>query len=469
MDSSENFTQMLSEAIQKKSEWFDTAQLPKLLDSYRNIKGYMTNFTSVLNRKGFIQPDPYKHEKKVTAVKPIEDTPFLETERSSIIGTRLSDYDNMLDFITSYVRFNSMDLTLDQIKRLNAFNNTIAWNSFTNTSSKPTTKVLAEMVNSIRSGSDSMSINMMNDIISLLGKEFSTISSILKDFSELQKESYKLSIRTNVLESSDFTVPKAGISSMAAMGQIKKIFSQVMGKQPFYAELVTEVIAEEFGPQKDKYKKDLIAKLAIPKTQKKKETNDVSAHETVMGAVRLLGSVASQFEIITQKLDNNKQLLESQHNNVMKRIMTVIRKAFKLQDKPIEYRVSITENVTKTTRAETVNIQSFIADIAKRAKMYASFSVRKNPGYQKLDQLEDIKILEFLNKQLSECQKILILITALDTFFKASINSPQIKGMKIEISAIKGILHKTAQQKAEYAIIAQEQEQMKKLGIKHDL
>ena len=88
----------------------------------------------------------------------------------------------------------------------------------------------------------------------------------------------------------------------------------------------------------------------------------------------------------------------------------------------------------------------------------------------KLDQLPDTKILEFVNKQLSECQKILVLLPSLDTYFKASasaMNGSKIRGIKIEISALKGILHKANQQKADFAAIAEEKAQLQKLGFRN--
>lgn len=468
MDTKENFAEEVKNAVASKTAWFNTTELPKVLSSYRNVKGYITNFSSVLLRKGFIQNDPYKHEKKVNSINAIADGPIADSERASETGARLSDYDNMLDYVCSYVRFSVETLSIDQIKRLVAFNNSIAWNSFSNTSSKYTTKTLAEMVNSIRASQDSMSINMTNDIISLLAKEFTYIGGVLKDLTELQKECYKLQVRTQVMTSSSFDGDKARTSAQAAQFQLRKAFTATMGKKPFYTELITELIEEEYGNNAQKARAVALERLSIPQQKKRESFSENQAHETVMGAVRLLGSVSSQFEVINQKLEENRQALQNQHNNFFHQLGIIFRRAFGLPEKPVEYRVTITESITQTTRTETVNIQSFLADIAKRTKVYASFSVRKNPGYKKIDALPDLKILEFLNTQLSECQKILILLGALDAYFKANIStSHQVKGIKIEISAMRGILQKTNQQKAEYAILAQEQDQMKKLGIHH--
>lgn len=471
MDNNESFSKQIIEAVETKAAWFDSTDLPKLHDSFRNIKGYMTNFVSILSRKGFIHDDPYKHEKKISTVTPIDDSPFLDTERSSVIGTRLSDYDNMLEYICSYVKFTVDALQMDTIKRLIAFTNSVPWDSLSNTSPKPTAKGLCEIINSVKNSKDTMSISMLNDILSLLGKENASINEHLKSLADFQREYYKAQVRKNIIELDDFDKEQAKGSSSNAVAMIRKFFPQTMGKKPFYNELVNEIISEEFGPNAQALSMKLLSKLEIKSSApKQKATNAPDQHEVIMEAVRILGSTSSQFEILKQKLDENKTTLDNQQNNFFHKLGTAIRKAFGLREKPVEYKLTVTESVTHTTRMETVRIQEFIADIEKRSKVYAAISMRKNAGYMKLEQLPDTKILEFLNKQLSECQKILVLLGSLDTYFKttaSALNGSKIRGIKIEISALKGILHKANQQKADFVSMIEEKQQLQKLGIKN--
>ncbi len=467
MADSTNFSKELIEAVAEKTVWYDSTELPKILNSYRNIKGYTNNLVSVLSRKGLIQDDPYKLEKKIADIKPIENTQFMDNERAAVLGVRLSDYDNMLEYICSYVKFSVESLTLDRIKKLNAFNKSLPWGT-SSTTSEPTLKSLFDVIHSVKAGSDNMSITMINDIMSLLAKELSSINQTLKGLLEFQREVYKANVRKNVLEDSGYDAEKAAESSQAALAMIRKIFASKMNKQPFYAELIQEIINEEYGANKETVRQKLLDKLKISDAPSAKKEETINYHETIMEAVRILGSSSSQLDMVAKKLTENKDTLDSQNNSFFNRLKKAFRKAFGLAEKPTEYRVTVTENVTHSTRIETVLIQDFIMDIEKRAKVYSSISMKKNPGYQKLDALNDMKVLEFLNKQLSECQKILILLGALDTYFKTNANSSnglRIKGIKIEISSLKGIFHNANQQRAEFVASIEEKSQLRNLGI----
>jgi len=94
--------------------------------------------------------------------------------------------------------------------------------------------------------------------------------------------------------------------------------------------------------------------------------------------------------------------------------------------------------------------------------------MKKTPGYKKIELLSNDKIVEFIVTQLAENQTMLDVLLALEDFYKANISTTQqskIKGIKMEIAALKNTLIKTNQRKAEYVTLIEEQEQMKKLGI----
>ena len=92
-----------------------------------------------------------------------------------------------------------------------------------------------------------MSISMMNDILSLLSKEYSAINDYLKNIADFQRENYKALVRKNIIELDDFDKEQAKSSTSNAIAMIRKFFPQTMGKKPFYNELITELVAEEFG------------------------------------------------------------------------------------------------------------------------------------------------------------------------------------------------------------------------------
>ncbi|MBQ4015298.1 MAG: hypothetical protein II610_08640, partial [Treponema sp.] len=101
---------------------------------------------------------------------------------------------------------------------------------------------------------------------------------------------------------------------------------------------------------------------------------------------------------------------------------------------------------------------------------YNSFALKNSVAYKKFQSADEQKLLEFMNKQISDLQKISVILKALDDYFKN--NAPadkrsKIKGLSMELMAIKNNSVNTNQRRAEYISYIEEQEQMKKLGIQN--
>ena len=99
METGLSFKQELYQAVEAKQNWYDTSELQSILTDYRTMHSVVDNLINMLIKKGLIQPDPYKLDKKISDLAVPEDGQFIESERSMVIGARLSDYESMLDFI----------------------------------------------------------------------------------------------------------------------------------------------------------------------------------------------------------------------------------------------------------------------------------------------------------------------------------------------------------------------------------
>ena len=76
--------------------------------------------------------------------------------------------------------------------------------------------------------------------------------------------------------------------------------------------------------------------------------------------------------------------------------------------------------------------------------------------------------MSFVNKQISEIQSIFVIINSLDAYFKNEIDSEfktRVKGMQIELTALRNSIINANKKRSEYASFKEESEQMKKLGI----
>ena len=468
MENSGNFSEVLLQSLDAKAQWYDSEELPKLLENYRLLYTCVKNLYEFLIKKALITPDPYKLDKKISDIKAPDGSQFVETEKSVIMGQRFSDYESMLDFLCNYYKFSVNHLTVGNIKKRVDLNNSFLWTSFTQNCAKANTRVLATIISTGRHNSDALTSSMVSDSLAKAASAMNDINATLRDLTEFQKEYYKGQIRRNVMAKPSFDREKAFTSPAEEVGQIKKNFAAGMGKVPFYNELIAEIVQEDQGEDKEKRQQAVLAKLNIVKKNERSEEQKVDTKELLMETVRMLGGIPLHIEQITKKITDNHEILESEHNSIKDKFFKSLRRAFGLADKPIIYPLVITDQRTGAQRSEKLDYNVFMADLSLKQRRYGAVSNKKTQGYAKLNSLPEDKILSFLSAQITECQRTIVQLGALNDYFKAAaspLNKSRMKGFKIDIDALKNTIVKINQLRAEYVSYMEEQEQMRKLGI----
>ena len=468
MKNGNNFTETLMQALDAKCQWYDNEELPRILENYRLLHTCIRTLFDFLVKKAMITPDPYKLDKKISDIKAPDSEQFVENERSVIMGQRFSDYESTLDFLCNYYKFSVSQLTLGNIKKLVDLNNSISWNSFSANSNKINTRVLATMILDARQNSDTFTASMITDNLSKASQAINDINSALKDYTDFQREWYKGQVRKNVIAHPGFDQEKAQSAPAAETQQIKKHFAAAMGKVPFYSELIEEIVQEDQGDNKANLQKAVLAKLDVAKEETKKAENKIDTKSLIMGALQVLGAMTPQLSQILQKIQENHDILESEHNSFMDRLKRTLRKAFNIEEKPLYYSITIVDQSTGAKRIERINYKSLMADLSTKARRYASVAQKNSPGYQKIASMPEEKIAEFVTAQIADCNKMMVILNALDEFFKSAAspnNKSKIKGLKIDITTLKNSVVKANQHRADYSSYIEEAEQMKKLGI----
>lgn len=463
-----NFSQQVLAAIDAKSQWFDTKELPEVLENYRLLHTCVKNLFEFLLKKSLIAPDPYKKDKKIYDILPPENTVFTENDRSMVMGTRLSDYDNILDFLCNHYKFSVSSLNLANIKKLIDLNNAIQWNSFSVNSNNTNTRTTATMLLTAKQNSDALTISMVNDSVSKAGKALLAINRSLKELTEFQRELYKGSVRKSVFEFPSFNAQKASEGPGEELSQIKKNFTSAMGKTPYYNELIDEIISEDHAPNKETLQADLLKKLEVSGLESSKKEEKIDTKKIILVALRVFGAMPGQLIQAKKKIEENYELLESEHNSFFDKLKKALRKAFNLEEKPVFYNLTITDATTAAKTHERLDYFKFINELELKARKYASAGVRKAPIYERLAALSEEKILEYVNQQISECNNLLKLLNALDDYFKSAPlpqNRAKVKGLKMEITALKNSVVKANQHRSEYSAYIEEEAQLKKLGI----
>ena len=468
MAESIEFSKKVIEAADAKIEWYNSNVIPQISENYRLFHTCVKNLQDLMIKKSLVKPDPYKLDRKISGIKPLDNTQFIEGERTAIIGMRFSEFETMLDWICTYYKFSIDSLKIPEIKKLLDYNNSFIWNSLSPNNTMPNTRGLGQLIMEIKRGGDMLTSSSVSDIISKIQKTNSEIARIFKDLSDFQREVYKYKVRKNVILNPKFDQEKAFSSEKEEVAQIKKIFNASMGGEPFYTQLIEEIAREDQAADREQIQAATLEKLTIKEEKSKGSTNEINTKEMLLAAIHSLCAQVTPLAAVYTKLSENNETLQSASTSFWGQFIAALKKAFGIQEKPVEYEVVIVDQATDTKRKQRVSFAPFVTDIQKKASFFNSFSLKNSLAYKKFVNADEQKLLEFLNKQISDLQKISVLLKALDDYFKN--NAPaekrsKIKGLSMELMAIKNNSVNTNQRRAEYISYIEEQEQMKKLGL----
>lgn len=467
-DTLEEFEAKLYNAIEAETQWFDNECLRQQQENYRLHLTCLNNIIEALVKKSLVAPDPYKKDKKISGIVPLDSSEFNDNERTQLLGIRLSDYESMVDYVCSYMKFSVENLNIETLRKLVELNNSFTWSNLSQNSPKINTRSLAFVVNQLKLGSDPLVLSTLSDSLVKTNQALNEIGKAFKDLADFQKERYKADVRKNVMRHSSFNMQKALESPQSMVAEIKHHFAVGMGKRPFVPDLIEEIAQESIGERKDDIRERLISKLKVTESKKQKKEEEINTHDILMDSVRTIGSLADQLDQVFAKEMDNHQILQSTHNSFFEKLAKMFREICGIPEPTAEYDITLVDRTTNAKRKERLNFTQFMDNLSKRTRFYSSFSVKNTPGYNKINSQNDDAILDFVGKQILECNKLMAQLSALDEFFKGAVEGAErakVKGIRMELTTLKNLVVKANQQKAEYIAYVEEQRQMKSLGI----
>lgn len=468
MEQVQTFNDSLFQAILERQKMFDSFLLPKLHEEYRISQGAAKTIRTVLVKKGVVHDDPYKYDSKIAEIQIPPEDAFTDTEKAAVVGRRLSQYEAMLDYMSNYYTFTCDFLTTERIGKLVALNRTFMWESFSTTSTRVNTKGLAELVSNLRSGNDPLSISIVNDSLTQLAKSSAAVTKTLKSLTDFHRERYKVAVRKLVLPGAMIQPETLATNMKDAVAEIKRSFAINMKGQPFYNELIEEVLKEDFSPDHAVLQEELLGRLAVTHTDSSKSAKQESLKPMLMDGIRILGGVSPQLDELAIKIAENFHTLKSADHGFFEKVLELFRKAFNVPEREEAIQITTVDPITQTGKRESLDVPAFLEDIRHRSRVYTGFSLKTSPAYQKIEALEEAGVLDLLTRHIAEINVLLKQCAGLDNYFKqnvAPIDRERIRGIKVEISAVRNSLVKANQSRAEYAALLEEQQQLKKLGI----
>ena len=258
-------------------------------------------------------------------------------------------------------------------------------------------------------------------------------------------------------------------SPEAEMAEIKRLYPKVIGKKAFYNDLVNEIIAEDQGTNKEKLQAAVLSRLeiieAVKTQQKKKAAPD--GKELLMATVLSIGAMAPTLTQLRAKLDENFKVLNTKKTGFFTKLEELLKKAFHLKEKEKVINLPVKDTKTVFEKIQKLHVNDFMANLFRKEHVYTGIAA-KGPEYSKIESADEDAILVFVNKQISETQSDFTIINALDAYFKNNVDEGskmKVKGMQIELSALRNSIINANKKRGEYASFKEESEQMKKLGI----
>ncbi len=468
----EKFHQELQQALSKKQEWYNTECLQELLSQYRLLHTCVRNLYENFVKKSLIVPDPYRLDKKISSIVVPESNPFAESDIPNVFGERFSNYETMLDYICTYFRFSTENFTLQNIKMLLDFNKVFEWDDLSMNNVKMNTRALAITISHAKNGAPSVVQSMINDSVSKCSQAAKTIGKMLNELGVFQRELYKGGIRKDVFEHPDFNKEKALESPESELAEIKRLYSKVTGKKTFYNDLVNEIIEEDHGPNKEAKQAAVFDRLAIknPVKAEEKKKSGPDPKEMLMQTVLAIGACAPTLVQLHAKLSENFDILFTRKATLWNKLMALLVKAFNLKEPERSCQLPVKDTKTGTERIQKINVTEFMTELSKKERVYNGIAVKGNE-YQRIDSANEDAVLTFVNKQISELQSEFVIINSLDAYFKNEVSNEfkaRVKGMQIELSALRNSIINANKKRSDYASYKEETEQMRKLGITND-
>ena len=466
----DNFVNELQTALNKKQEWYNSVRLQEMLMQYRLMYTCVKNLFENFVKKSLIVPDPYRLDKKISGIVVPETSEFAESEIAKVFGERFSNYETMLDFICTYFRFSIENFTIQKVKQLLDLNKVFEWDNLSSNSTRMNTRALAMVVSSAKKGAPNVVQSMINDSLDKCAQSTSEINNILTELAGFLRELYKGGLRRDLFDHPDFDKAKAAESSEAELAEIKRLYTKVTGKKNFYTDLVNEIIEEDHAPDKDRRRAAVLERLQIKESSKgvtEKKAAGPDTKEMLMQSVLAVGATAPTLAQLISKLSDNIELLYKTKSTFFSKLICALKKAFHISEKERICNLVIKDSKTGAERTQKIKINEFMSDLSRKERIYNGIAT-KGIEYSKIQSSSEDAILSFVNKQISELQSLFVVINAFDSHFKQEVATEfktGIKGMQIELSALRNSIINANKKRSEYASYKEEAAQMQKLGI----
>ncbi|MDR3356330.1 MAG: hypothetical protein LBO04_03995 [Spirochaetaceae bacterium] len=456
-----DFLVKLKNALDTRREWFDRTELPKLKEEFRAFHAAVSSLYSLFSKKGFISEDPYKNDTKVGDLAVPPAGALSDSNKREQLGIQLAALDNELDFLVNFYDFYTDSFAQEKLKVIVGLVKYVDWIHLTPDGVNATTQAISDVVANIRHGiNDQFTAQTLTDALATLSSTTKTIINTLKLLSDFNREMYKYNLRVNITSSMS--------AAEATAANIKKKLASAKNGTPFYAELVDELIKEDYSANSRDLQEAVLQQLSVELGPAKKTAKAPPSFKPILiDGLNRIGSAGVNISEIAGKINENRNLLENQKKGLWAKIKKLMSQIAKTETKPTIYELEYMDPAKGVTIREKLNFNGFCATLEKKISILNAIAPQGNAG-KKLESMSEDQLIELLQRNLKDVQGFHKTLNGLDDYFKNAAGKAtrsKIKGIKPELSALKNVIARVNEKLQEYNAKKEEAEQFKKLGI----
>lgn len=466
MNLSPEFHELLLEAFTAKQTEIDKTTAPRLKENCSLLYSHFHAIYEMLLSKGVLRDDPYKNDRHLSDIVAPTDTFMSEHEVDDQMPIRLSEYDNLLDFLINFTAFNVQNLNLKRLKIILAIVKHINWTTLTPTSTQPTTRGLAVIMDKIRQGSDAVAIGVLNGNHTNAEKLSRLIQKDLKELADFQREAYKIGIRSAILPNLNLA---AVHSKEDFLKVVKTAFPRMMPGEAFFPELVGELHDDLQNGGSESWRTQYLKRFHVEPAKKKVDVvPKVDLKAILLDGLRIVGTTSRHLDEACTKLIENNTLIKDRPRSFLERFKEWIVSLSGPKSRETVYTVEIIDVVSTMKRIEHIPFESFCNGLVKKSRSYASLASKNSSQYQRFEAGTEDDCYEFLSRTHRELRDYDEKLEALDLYFKTEIPASErnrLRGIKTELTSLRNGMVNINQKIHEYIARKEEQEQLRKLGI----
>jgi hypothetical protein len=463
------FQEQLAQALPVKASYLETTCLPPLKERFRLFQDVFSKLYDILLRKSLVQEDPYQYDRKISEITVPSRENFPESEKLERLSQRLAEFRFQLEFLNNYCQFSLEFLSLDRLKRIIGLLQFIEWTNLATTSVDSNTASLAEALSRVKMGTDRISSNVITESVKQLAETSRLLLAQMREVLAYQREAYKLELRRAVFPRLGPALAKAAQASPEeAALKIQRVWGQLQGERPFYRELAREALAEDYSQEAAKLQAAALQRLALPEQKPASAAPPVDTRLLLLEAVRALIPLDGLLREALGKLTDNHELLTRRRRGFGARLLALFFPSKRSGGASALLEIKQFDSATGSTRIRRVNLPEFAGQVRRKAAMFAELTSATSATSARLRAASEPELYDFLTTNLGELQTIQRIMEGLDAHFKGAASPQireQIRGIKIELAALKNCLVRSNKKRYEYASRQEEQKQRQQLGL----